>query len=86
MMKIHSGLESIWRRTIGFVEEVECTALENDWDSPPNPLMHPPCLCPKCKVDPLELELEPDRLRASGMRQRPLVEALELGNEGQTVL
>ena len=86
MMKIHSGLESIWRRTIGFVEEVECTALENDWDSPPNPLMHPPCLCPKCKVDPLDLKLEPHRLRASGMRQRPLVEALELGNEGQTVL
>ncbi len=69
-----------------FVEEIECTALENDWDSPPNPLMHPPCQCVKCKVDPLDTEVESGRLRASGMRQRPLVEALELGREGQDVL
>ncbi len=68
------------------VEDVKCTALENDWDSPPNPLMHPPCLCPKCKVEPLDIEVESSRLRASGMRQRPLVEALELGSEGQNVL
>jgi hypothetical protein len=68
------------------VDEMECTALENEWDSPPNPLMHPPCLCPKCKVDPIEFEHVPGRLRASGMPQRPAVESLELGNEGQRVL
>ena len=69
-----------------FVDEMECTALENEWESPPNPLMHPPCLCPKCKVEPLEFENLPGRLRASGMRQRPLVESLELGAEGQNIL
>ena len=69
-----------------FVDEMECTALENEWESPPNPLMHPPCLCPKCKVEPLEFGHLPGRLRASGMRQRPLVESLELGTEGQNIL
>ena len=69
-----------------FVDEMECTALENEWESPPNPLMHPPCLCPKCKVEPLEFGHLPGRLRASGMRQRPLVESLELGAEGQNIL
>ena len=68
------------------VDEMECTALENEWESPPNPLMHPPCLCPKCKVDPIEFGHVPGRLRASGMPQRPAVESLELGNEGQRVL
>ena len=81
-----TGREALGSRRIISVEEVECTALENDWDAPPNPLMHPPCLCPKCKVDPLDVEVEPGRLRASGMRQRPQVEALELGSEGQGLL
>ena len=69
-----------------FVDEIECTALERDWESPPNPLMHPPCQCPKCKADPVESDVAPDRLRASGMRQRPMVEAVELGHEGQNIL
>ncbi len=69
-----------------FVDDVQCTALENEWESPPNPLMHPPCLCPKCKVDPLESEEIPGRLRASGMQQRPPVESLELGDEGKNIL
>ena len=68
------------------VDEIQCTALENEWETPPNPLMHPPCLCPKCKVEPLDLGHMPGRLRASGMQQRPLVESVELGNEGQSVL
>ena len=48
--------------------------------------MHPPCQCPKCKADPVESDVAPDRLRASGMRQRPMVEAVELGHEGQNIL
>lgn len=68
------------------VDEIQCTALENEWETPPNPLMHPPCLCPKCKVEPLDLGYLPGRLRASGMQQRPLVESVELGHEGQSVL
>jgi len=68
------------------VDEIQCTAIENEWESPPNPLMHPPCQCPKCKVDPIEADPSPGRLRASGMRQRPAVEAVELGTEGQDLL
>ncbi len=83
---MRKGTPSVSTVELVVVDEIECTALESDWESPPNPLMHPPCQCPKCKADPVEPDAAPERLRASGMRQRPTVEAVELGHEGQNIL
>ena len=69
------------------MSDLECTAVENDWEDPPNPLFVPPCGCPKCTPDPLDLD-EPSGkwLRISGIRQRFPVEAMALGDAGKAFL
>ncbi|MDG1489216.1 MAG: hypothetical protein P8R36_02910 [Actinomycetota bacterium] len=69
-----------------FVAEQACTALENDWETPPNPLMHPPCQCPKCKVMPVVEVDGPARLRISGKSHRWVVREVELGSNGHELL
>ncbi|MCH1614643.1 MAG: hypothetical protein L7S47_02930 [Acidimicrobiales bacterium] len=68
------------------VAEQACTALENDWETPPNPLMHPPCQCPKCKVIPVATEDGTVRLRISGKSHRPVVREVELSSNGHELL
>ncbi|MGZ0215474.1 MAG: hypothetical protein ACKVKP_05400 [Acidimicrobiales bacterium] len=75
-----------WLAKLVSVAEQACTALENEWENPPNPLMHPPCQCPKCKVMPEVNEEGPARLRISGKSHRSVVLEVELSSNGHELL
>ena len=70
-------------------DEVPCTALDaRDLDER-NPLMIPPCACPRCTGGGPQLDARADAerwLRVSGSRQRLRVERLTLGAGGEAML
>lgn len=67
--------------------DVPCT---RNWEQAPgvNPLMVPPCTCPRCTADPVEVIASRDDnfLRMSGSTRRPRVAPVELGPTGHLLL
>jgi hypothetical protein len=70
------------------MSDIPCT---RDWDdpvNPTNPSMVPPCNCPRCAAEPLEVADAPSRpfLRVAGQQQRLRVEPVDLGPTGRELL
>jgi hypothetical protein len=69
------------------VTEVECTADRRDDQLPNAFALLPPCSCPRCAPEGLNvLDLPNGFTRVSGRQQRLRVEPVDLGDLGRTVL
>ena len=71
------------------VEAVECTAFDTTATNDRNPLMTPPCACPRCAPPPVEISDDGRKAIWLPVRGRPVrfeVDDLELGRTGHDVL
>jgi len=70
------------------VAEILCTRVPDDPANPTNPLMVPPCHCPRCSAEPevVALRRTIPFLRVAGREQRLRVELFDLGPAGHDAL
>ncbi len=70
------------------MSEITCTRIPEDPRNPVNPLMAPPCHCPRCSAEPdvVAETIAAPFLRLSGQQQRFRVEAVDLGPTGRALL
>ena len=68
--------------------DIPCTRIPDDPANPSNPLMVPPCHCPRCTAEPEEVTLRAaiPFLRVEGRQQRFRVEPVDLGPTGHDLL